>query len=99
MESEPSFDAADLADAILGPPPVRAPAPSEPITRETPVVSSLVAPPPPPLRGWTDAQRALFGLAVLAVVIVLIGVAAIGGDRDVEAPCEDPTGLFDDRSC
>lgn len=108
METEPSFDAADLADAILGTasPPIttepethRAIGPREPITQETPVVPAWAAPPPPPVRGWTDVQRALFALALIGMFIALVGIAAMGGSSADPARCPDAIGLFDDSGC
>ena len=106
MELESSFDAADLADAILGAPepapgrdvadPASAwPEPTGPITEETPVIPAWAVPAPPAVRGLTDPQRAVFALAVIALVMALIGAAAIGG-RPAGPPCDDPPGLFDD---
>lgn len=97
METEPSFDAADLADAILGPPPQ--PRPREPITEETPVVPPWAAPPPPPARGWTDVQQALVALALIGMFLVLVGIAAMGDSPGDPERCPDGIGLFDEASC
>lgn len=66
--TDPDFDAADLADALLADP-----EPEPPAAAPT----------------WTEAQRALFWLMIISMVLLLVGLAASAGNR-TSSPPEPP---------
>lgn len=86
--TEPDFDAADLADAILAEPATQADVANEPPGIESPL--PLVGP------AWSEAQRALFWLMLIALFLLLVGVAATSNRTE---PPEPPRCYGDEVAC